>query len=314
MEFKHLCEELDKILRLDLGFRRVVDGLYLEARSIVGKPLTQAFSETINAMRRGHVMVITGFKAMPKAVQETDGPPGAVVLAKTLTTLGFSVSLAIEEDSVEVLETGLEVLDLKCPVHPLPVNAPLSDLSRKLLEELKPSALIFVEKAGANDVGVYHNMLGVDISKYHAKVEKLLEDARSMNCKIIAIGDGGNEVGFGLVKRAVRKLVPRGSDCGCPCRGGIAASSKADVIVVSSISNIGCYAASCALLVSNNSPWFYDRDLELKLLKAMVDVGAVDAMSSDACMMVDGVPVEIIASLVDIMSYIVERSLKMKRL
>jgi len=314
VEFKHLCEELDKILRLDIGFRGVVDGLYSAARSITGKPLTQAFSEIINSMSLGHIIVITGFKVVPKAVQETDGPSGAIVLAKTLASLGFSVSLAIEEDSVEILKAGLEVFDLKCPVHPLPVNVPLSNLSQRLLRELKPSALIFIEKAGANDAGVYHNMFGVDVTKYHAKVERLLEDARNMRSKIIAIGDGGNEVGFGLVREAVRKLVPRGSDCGCPCRGGIAASSKADVVIVSSISNIGCYAASCSLLVSNNSPWFYNHNLELKLLKAIIDFGAVDAKTGDSCMMVDGVPAEVIASLMDVMAHMAERYLKMRRL
>lgn len=314
VEFKRLCEELDKVLRLDLGFRGIVDDLYSASRSITGRPLVQAFVEAIEVSRPSHVMIVTGFKVMPKATQETDGPPGALVLAKTLVELGFNVSLAIEEDAVEVLKAGLEVLDLKCHVHGLPINASLSDLALRLIKEFKPSVLVFVEKAGANDVGVYHTTFGIDVTKYHAKVEVLLEEAKKVGCRIIAIGDCGNEVGFGSIGDVVKRLIPQGRDCGCPCRRGIAASSRADVVVASSISNIGCYAASCALSAFNGVSWLHNHDLELKLLKSMVDVGAVDGISGEGCMKVDGVPAEVLASLVDVLSHIVEEYLRMKTL
>ncbi|MCC6042593.1 MAG: DUF4392 domain-containing protein [Candidatus Verstraetearchaeota archaeon] len=303
MKFKDLCEELDKVLRLDVGFRGIVDKLYYAARSLVGSPLVEAAARLISEVEREQVMVVTGFKVLPRMVQETDGPPGVLVLAKTLADLGLEVSLAIEEDSVEVLKAGAEIIDLECQIVSLPINRPLTDYSRELFELRKPALLVFVEKAGANDVGVYHTMFGVDISKYHSRAENLLEEARKIGAKTIAIGDGGNEVGFGAIKDAVRAFVPRGRDCGCPCRGGIAASSKADIIVASSISNVGCYAVSCALSALHRLKWHHDRNTELKLLRAMIDAGAVDGLSGEGIMRVDGVPVEVSASLVDLMSY-----------
>lgn len=310
MKFKDLCEELDKVLRLDVGFRGVVDKLYYAARSLVGLPLVEATARLISEVERGRAMIVTGFKVFPKMVQETDGPPGALVLAKTLAELGFEVSLAIEEDSVEVLKAGTEIIDLECQINSLPINRPLTNYSRTLFELRKPALLIFVEKAGANDVGVYHTMLGTDISKYHSRAENLLEEARKIGAKIIAIGDGGNEVGFGTIEDAVRAFVPRGRDCGCPCRGGIAASSRADIVVASSISNTGCYVVSCALSALNHLTWHYDRDTELKLLRATIDAGAVDGMSGEGVARVDGVPVEASASLVDLLSHMTAEYLK----
>jgi len=310
VRFKDLCEELDKVLRLDVGFRGVVDKLYYAARSKLGKPLVGAAAELASGARRGRALIVTGFKVLPRMVQETDGPPGTLVLAKTLVELGLEVFLAIEEDSVRVLKAGAEVLDLECPIIPLPVDRPLIDYSRDLLETRRPALLIFVEKAGANDVGVYHTMFGVDISRYHSRAEDLLKEARRAGAKVIAIGDGGNEVGFGTIKDAVRAFVPRGRDCGCPCRGGIAASSEADLVVASSISNVGCYAVSCALSALNRSKWPHDRDTELELLRAIVDAGAVDGLSGEGVARIDGVPVEVSASLVDLLSHMSAEYLK----
>ena len=310
MEFKDLCEELDKVLRLDVGLRGVVDELYQAARSLVSAPLVEAASKLIGEVMCGRVIVVTGFKVPPRMAQETDGPPGALVLAKTLMELGLEVSLAIEEDSIEVLKAGAEVLDLECRTISLPVDRPLTDSLRELLEPRGPALLVFVEKVGANDVGVYHTMFGVDVSRHHSKAEDLLEEARRAGAKVIAIGDGGNEVGFGAIKDAVRAFVPRGRDCGCPCRGGIAASSKADIVVASSISNVGCYAVSCALSALNRLAWPHDHDTELKLLKAMVDAGAVDGLSGEGVARVDGVPVEVLASLVDLLSHMTNEYLK----
>ncbi len=310
MRFKDLCEELDKVLRFDVGFRGVVDKLYGAARSLSNAPLVEAAAKLVDEAGRGRAVIVTGFKVLPRMVQETDGPPGALVLAKTMTELGLDVYLAIEEDSVEVLKAGAELLGLRCPTIPLPVNSPLTDHSRKLFESGEPLLLIFVEKAGANDVGVYHTMLGVDVSKYHSRAEVLLREARKMCAKVIAIGDGGNEVGFGAIKEAVRAFVPRGRDCGCPCRGGIAASSEADLVVASSVSNVGCYAVSCALSALNRLKWPHDRDMELKLLRAIVDAGAIDGISGEGVTRTDGVPVEVTASIVDLLSYMTSEYLK----
>lgn len=307
MRFKDLCEELDKILRLDLGFRGIVDKLYLAARSRAGKPLVQLAVESIASIEPKRAVVATGFKVTPRITQETDGPLGALVLAKTLDALSFDVLLLIEEDSIEILKAGLEVLDLSCKVYPLPVNSPLTPFSRRLVEEFGPRILVFVEKVGANDVGVYHTMAGIDVSMYHARVEELVREALRVGCKVMSVGDGGNEVGFGLIKETVELFVPRARECGCPCGRGIAASSKVDVLVVSSISNVGCYAISSALSAFYGFEWPHNHEMDLKLLKAIVDAGAVDGVTGENCMKVDGVPAQVLASIVDLNSYLTNK-------
>jgi len=311
MLFRDLCEELDEIMSIDLAFRGVVKRLYPAARLHACKPLTQAAAETIANARPRRVLIATGFRVLPSMVQETDGPPGALVLAKTLKDLGIEVLLAIEKESSDILRAGLDELDIKCRVIDLPVNIDLTDYSRRFFEEYTVDLLIFVEKAGSNDVGVYHNMLGADITRYHAKAEALLYEAQRRGCNVIAIGDGGNEVGFGLIKRAIELFVPRGRDCGCPCHRGIASSSKADLVVVSSTSNIGCYAVSCALSALRRSPWPHDRNTEIRLLKTMVSAGAIDGMSGKSEMKVDGIPVDITASVVDVLRYIAKNYIDM---
>ncbi|MEM4576614.1 MAG: DUF4392 domain-containing protein [Candidatus Nezhaarchaeales archaeon] len=309
MRFKDLCEELDKTLRLDLGFRGIVDELYLAARSRVNKPLVQLAVELIASVEPKRAVIATGFKVTPKFVQETDGPLGALVLAQTLDVLGFDVLLLIEEDSTGVLNAGLDVLGLSCKVCPLPVNSSLAPFSRRLMEDFGPKVLIFVEKVGANDVGVYHTMSGVDVSRYHARVEEIIYEARRVGCKVMSVGDGGNEVGFGLIKEAVELLVPRARDCGCPCGRGIAASSMVDVLVVSSISNVGCYAISSALSAFYGYEWPHNHEVDLKLLKAIVDAGAVDGLTGEGDMKVDGVPAQVLALMVDLDSYLATKFL-----
>ena len=237
-------------MKIDLGFRGIVKYLYSASRLHAGMPLSEAFVKMTLREDVRRVLVITGFKVLPKMVQETDGPPGVSVLARTLIDLGFDVAFAIEEDSVEVLKACLEVLGVGGKVYAMPIEVELDHIAKEVLDEFKADLLIFVEKAGCNERGVYHNMLGVDVSRHHAKAEALLNEAKHRSIKVLSVGDGGNEVGFGLIKRAVELYVPRGRDCGCPCRGGIAASSKADLVIPAFTSNAGCYVLSCALSIA----------------------------------------------------------------
>ncbi|MCS7139953.1 MAG: DUF4392 domain-containing protein [Candidatus Nezhaarchaeota archaeon] len=308
MDLRDLCDEIDGLMTLDVGFRGVARGLYPAARLHANKPLSLAAAEML--MNASRVLLVTGFKVLPRIVQETDGPPGALILAKTLVDLGVEVSIAIEEDSTRILKAGLEVLDIDCEVLPLPINVDLTDYSRELLNKKPVSSLVFIEKAGSNEVGVYHNMRGSDVTQYHAKAEALLHEAKRRGLNVMAVGDGGNEVGFGLIKKAVELYVPKGRRCGCPCGGGIASSSKADLVIVASTSNIGCYAISCALSMLNGAPWPHSREVEVELIKALIDAGAVDGMTCRSEMMVDGVPINITASIVELLRHISDEARK----
>jgi len=92
--------------------------------------------------------------------------------------------------------------------------------AKKLLDELNPSAIMSIEKAGCNIRGEYHTMIGVNVTKLHAKAEYIIEEARKRGIITIGIGDGGNEIGMNVIEDYVRRYVPYGDKCQCPCGGG----------------------------------------------------------------------------------------------
>jgi hypothetical protein len=112
------------------------------------------------------VMIITGFyiPAGEPPATETDGPPGALVLAEGLKDLGMEVSLLSDEYTLPTLKAGLKILNLSEKEIPL-VCFPLehSDLDQatpvsfRFIEELFKSPLgqalthlIYIERVGPN--------------------------------------------------------------------------------------------------------------------------------------------------------------------
>ncbi len=107
-------------------------------------------------------------------------------------------------------------------------------LSRKF----KPAAMIFIEKVGPNIKGIYHSIMGTPrtpdmiASAYH-----LADYAKANGIPTVGVGDGGNEIGCGVIKEAVREIQPFGEDCGCPCHGGVGTVTECDVLVYAAVSN-----------------------------------------------------------------------------
>jgi len=303
LKFKYFCEELDGIAKLDIGSRGVIHGLYPAARLVAGAPLTEALSDWLSRSI-GPTLLVTGFRVLPLMVQETDGPPGVAVLAKVVSEiLERRVVVAVEEPSVEILKSCLESVSVDAQVSELPVSEGLEHLARELFDSWGFGCVVFVEKAGCNDVGVYHNMMGVDVSRHHAKAEAILHEAKRRGVGVFAIGDGGNEVGMGLIRRAVELYVPRAKRCGCPCGRGIASCSKADLVLVASTSNIGCYALAAAISARAGVKLVHSAEDEFRLIKAALEAGAVDGMTGRREMRVDGVPVKVTASIVEVLAH-----------
>jgi hypothetical protein len=105
------------------------------------------------AERGRKVVIVTGFyvpSGNPPAT-ETDGPPGALILAEGLKYLGMEVSLLSDEYTLSTLRAGLNILNLSEKEIPL-ILFPLehSDLdhsSRTINEELEsPLSIRFVQE------------------------------------------------------------------------------------------------------------------------------------------------------------------------
>ena len=74
--------------------------------------LTGAVSSLVENGRK--VMIVAGFyiPAGEPPATETDGPPGALILAEGLKYLGMEVSLLSDEYTLPTLQAGLKILNL----------------------------------------------------------------------------------------------------------------------------------------------------------------------------------------------------------
>jgi len=275
---------------------------------------SEALIDVVTHRKSGIVFVSFGFATPPRYVQETDGVTGAVFLTRALRKLGVTVALVIDdrEDLIRITRDALGVAGLKpifvekypytvglsnasVPVITLEVANPLTRGNlMEVFSNLPPSSMIFVEKAGHNYLGVYHSMNGADISPYHSHVEEALNIARIYDAVTLSIGDGGNEVGMGVIEDTIRRVVPYGDVCRCPCKGGIAASSEVNYLITSVISNVGAYAIELLLLKSlNKLNYAHTIHDEVLCLKAAVSSGAIDGVTGTPSITVDGLPKQI---------------------
>lgn len=279
---------IDQVAPLDLPARKVARHLYEAAFKIVHKPLCLAAAEKIAAetSRGDSAFIVTGFPIIPKKLWETDGPLGAAVLAETLRMVGLKPLLITDNGCVEILRA----VSPNMQVSEFPVDEEQAQFeAENLISKFSPSVLIAIERPGWNEKHKYHNMKGKNISDLVGKTDYLFNHGRKVGIATVAVGDGGNELGCGAIAETVRRHVHYGAKCQCPCGGGIAAATSADVLVVSGVSNWGSYGIATCLSLLRNVEYKHDGENELRLLKRVVKAGAIDSMTLESKPFVDGV-------------------------
>ena len=149
----------------------------------------------------------------------------------------------------------------------------------ELLKKWCPGLLIAIERCGLTKDGTYLNMRSMDISSDTARLDHMfLQHPRS-----VGIGDGGNEIGMGLLAQEIQTV---------PSLPDSPATTATSRLVVCSVSNWGGYGVVTALsrLVGRNLlPSVED---ELALIRRAVDFGAVEGMSGERKYVVDGYDLE----------------------
>lgn len=236
--------------------------------------------------QRGCVFLTTGFYVA--GAPETDGPPGLMVLAKTLEELGFSV-VVVTDIFCEGLFDDLESV-VYVPIRP---EAMYFD---RLIRKYQPVGMISIERCGKNSRGDYANMRGISIAQYTASIDSLFELAARQNIPTVGIGDGGNEIGMGVLKQQIEEqlsLVP----CVVPV----------DYLVIATVSNWGAYGlAACLAFCTDEgkhmaghgfgrkrkSPLPTETWLR-KYLENIVEKGAVDGVLGKPMVSVDGFPADV---------------------
>jgi hypothetical protein len=245
---------------------------------------------------RPAVGIVTGFfipHGQPPAC-ETDGPPGAVFLARALAALGIPAVLIADRSMGRAIEVGLEASGLSAESSGVTTayleTAPsgVERVASTLFEGAPVTHLIALERVGpswADDC--CRSMRGRDITEFTAPAHLLFERAarRTPRITTLGIGDGGNEIGMGKVPwDTIRRNIPNGELIACRV--------PTDQLIVAGVSNWGAYALAAGVLLLRGAkadPNLFDADRERRLVQVMVEQGPlVDGVTGRPTVTVDG--------------------------
>ena len=319
-------QTLDALLRRDPGGRGVA--AFLEA----GQPLASGHLAAAARHLSQHgqsAAIVTGFAIVGREppTAETDGPPGALYLARVLAALGVEITLISDRFGLPLVEAGRRVggldsarlLEFPLAADPAesqawiddylgsPAGARLTHLVA--IERVGPShtlaSLSAQPRTGAAPIAEFerevspehrdrcHNMRGVVIDDCTAPVHRLFETVaeRRPEVKTIGVADGGNEIGMGAVPWEIaRRAIARGPAAEIVCR------VPCDHLILAGVSNFGAYAlaaAVSALRGRSDLIGAWNADTERRLIETLVrDAGAVDGVTGLSQPTADGLPME----------------------
>lgn len=300
-------ERFDRLMTLEV--RPLTGGLpagivvptYQACRAAQGEPSsTLAARKLLSAIRVGsEVVIATGAGVSPKLpFGETDGPPGAVALARSLV-LGFGakVTLVAQDEHMPAIDACVRVIEdldklrgmIATAIFPKGEAEGLA-AAVDIFDRQNPAAVIFVERDGPNEAGHYHGVRGDRRPPGTvADIYRLADEARQRNVLTVGIGDGGNEIGFGKIREAVAGLLPRGG-LSQPDETGIVTVTGTDVLVSASVSNWGAYAISGALAIAlGDDTLAHSGDREHAFIVACIAAGALDGATARPVLAVDGI-------------------------
>lgn len=275
---------------------------YDAARAKQGDPAVYLAAKGLmeNVKPGDYVFFLSGAGASPwLEYGETDGPAGVVSLARAVHVgLGAHPVYIGDAKHLGPVEAcgraaGLLVLDRAAIEVSKARNASLSiafplgpdgaqELSEELLESYKPTAVIAVEKQSPNGLGVFHSSRGYRIpADSQAHVFRINDEARRRGIFTIGIGDGGNEIGYGVIHDEYNAIFQRifNESCACGCGGGQATVTASDVLVTACTSNWGAYGVSAMLAhLLGNKLALQDVETERRMQEAQALAGAVDVL------------------------------------
>ncbi|NWZ76542.1 GLUCM protein, partial [Poecile atricapillus] len=266
----------------------------------------------------GSVLITTGFPThfSHQPPEENDGPPGALAIAAMLQALEKQVAIVTDQRAMDlnkkIIEEAVQLGILKKPIPLLSYQRESADSALMFLcENGDPGRprfdhLVAIERAGMAADGNYYNARKVNIKHLVDPIDELFLAAQTIpGVTTTGVGDGGNELGMGKVKDAVKKHIKNGDVIACDV--------EADFTVVAGVSNWGGYAMACALYVLRcceiherylrralGPPRTQNRRLwlsalpsitkEEQLLKTLVQLGVRSGKTASLEMEVDGLP------------------------
>jgi D-glutamate cyclase len=320
---------LEAILARDPGGRGVAS--YRRQGRLLAAGQLEASARSLAEGGR-HVAIVTGFCVAGAAglAAETDGPPGALYLARALKALGCDVTLIGDAIGLPLLTIGCRLWSLEgVAVREFPFasagqvdawiddfltvppsSSPFRPLTHLLaIERVGPShtltSLAAQPRAGAAPADdferevplqhrdVCHNMRGELIDAWTAPTHRIFEaiQASALPIETIGLADGGNEIGAGAIAWEVwREAISQGP------AGRVACRIATDQLILAGVSNWAAYALAVAVAALCDrrdliSAW--NTASQRLLIETLVrEGGAVDGLSRLSQATVDGLPLE----------------------
>lgn len=328
-----MAERMDHLVNMDLTGRSI-ESLYKTARDITGGPLCLAAAEELARVpRRSVVLMTTGMASrswISTRVVENDGPAGTAVLARALSLGLDAIPVILAEAEVLPVLQGIFTAAGMCRVsmdearrtalpggrlsvfvlQPYPVDdAEARRQATAVLDELRPAALFSAERAGFAASGIYHNARGVDFSTGKARVDYVFREANARGIPTIGVGDGGNEIGMGMIAEAVRLHAVHGDKCQCGCGSGVGADTPTKVLMTATVSNWGCYAiVACLAALLGNMDLLHTPEMEAFLQRRGVELGLINSPAGRVDPNVDNIPLAAHQAVVTLLGELARRA------
>ncbi|MGQ0634681.1 MAG: glutamate cyclase domain-containing protein [Planctomycetaceae bacterium] len=267
------------------------------------------------------VLIVTGFfipRGDPPAA-ETDGPPGALLLADALRLTGVETAVVTDEFCRGAVCAAAEAQGYpSARLLRLPAGATETDLAAFLRGNAPVTHLVAVERVGPSHTlesletqdrtgpaptaqfcrlvpeshrDRCHNFRGEIIDEFAGDAHRLFEElsAACPQARRIGVGDGGNEIGMGVVRWEELERRLSGEHSGwLPCR------VPCDWNIIAGTSNWGAYALAAAVLQWRGQKELlapFDARQQQRVVEAMVREGpAVDGVTGRREPSVDGLP------------------------
>jgi hypothetical protein len=326
-------EAIDQLVTIEAKNRgmphNVLKPMYLAARKRAGgRPLSMVCAEALKQALgpKDTVLVLTGAgyePTMPKG--ESDGPPGAVSLARALYKGLGAVPVYVQEqchaDPVIaashaaglMVKTFEEARDwrLGAGLENAPLNqAEIAAWTAALLDRTKPKAVISAERLGPGQNGIIHSATALPLQGPDnfvrfdvVDISPVVTEATKRGILTIGIGDHGNELGFGAIREAVVKAMPKG-DILCT-------TVATDIVFPAMMSNWGCYGIEAALAWLLKKPeLLHSPAQEERILRACLDAGGLEAMFCTTEFYVDGLMGETSMAVLQFLKDIVGKNLE----
>lgn len=328
-----LDNRLDQLVNIDMG-ERGVEHLFTAARDLQGGSLAGAAADALMAVPEGGTVVLTTGSVsrawITPELGENDGPSGAAAIARALVLGRNAKCIMLCEETllpairntcraaglfhVSLEQASIAQADMSLAAITLLPYATEGDIGQaqaaQILDDIQPDLLFSTERVGRNKHGVYHSMKGIDYGMGRARVDLLFDEGLVRGIPVVAVGDGGNEIGMGKVAEHVKAHVPYGDRCQCECGGGIGAVTGCDVLVTAACSNWGCTAIAAAMAVrASDARLAHTPDREALLLDTMVANGLINSTHGIVDDSVDGFPRQSHLAIAELCRTIASRAL-----